>query len=149
MLATLSFFATSGAVFAIIDIFVEIRPSEKAEGYHTKMKLKKQGDGMLLLTLPKLDEPSMEAWLVVCKKARGDGHRNFRYQVNWQKSKAKAKDIELVTRLKFDRNGIAHVQLTPDLASRSYIVFGGFFDDGTFRTVDIPAFQKVINSKGK
>ena len=61
--------------------------------------------------------------------------------------KATSADIELVSPVKFESDGIAKLQLTRDLASRSYIVFGGFYDDGEFATVNLPAFMKALDKK--
>jgi len=149
IITLLCFLAASGSLYAIIDLYVEIAPSKDTKGYHTKIELEKQKDGRLLLTLQHLEDshPGLQAWLVVCTKERGKGSRNFRYEVDWRKSSAKKKDIELVSPVRFGDAGVANLQLTEDLASRSYIVFGGFFDDGTFYTVDIPAFQRNLDKK--
>lgn len=142
--------AASNPLFAIMDRFEEIEPSNEIEGYHTKLRLKKQGDGKLLLTLPRIEtDPVHQAWLVVCKKPRGKGRRNFRYEVYWPESKANKLDIESVFPIKFEKSGKANIQLTDDLASRSYIVFGGHFDDGTFYTVNLPAFRKALDEAPK
>ena len=148
-MSVLCFLVASGPLFAIRDFFVEIGPSGKTVGYHTKMKLEMQRDGRLLLTLPKMDDSGLGAWLVVCKKARGERSIDFRYEIDWRKSQAKSMDVELVSPLKFGREGKVFVHLTPDLASRSYVVFGGFFDDGTFWTVNLPAFLDAIRKNGK
>ncbi len=144
----LSFFAASNPLFAYIDIFQEIEPSNK---YHTKLILKKQKHDNLLLTLPKVKGATdLQAWLVVCEKPREKGRRNFRYEVRWPESKANKSDIELVIPIKFEKSGIANIQLTDDLASRSYIVFGRcFMDGGTFYTVNLPAFRKALDKQPK
>lgn len=145
VIAALSLCIASNSLFAIIDVFVEIGPSENPEGYHTKLQLEKYGEGNILLTLPKIDGNSdLEAWLVVCEKARGEGRRNFRYEVHWPESKANKQDVNLVTPIKFEEKGFAKIQMTRDMAFRSYIVFGGHFDDGTFYTVDLPGFLKEM-----
>lgn len=144
------FIIASNPLFAIIDLYTEIEPSEEAEGYHKKLVLTKQRDDKLLLTLPKIDDDSeTRAWLVVCDKARGKGQRNFRYEVHWPECKANKSDIQLVIPIKFDDRGTANIHITTDLASRSYVVFGGFFDDGTFSTVNLPAFHEALNRTHK
>ena len=146
LLTLMCLVAVSSPLWAIIDIFTEIVPSDKAEGYHTKIKLEKDGAEKVLVTLPRYGEESfeMDAWLVVCKEERKDGNRNFRYQVDWMRCKATSKDIEMVVPVEFGGEGIATFQLDEDKASRSYIVFGGFFDDGEFATVNLPAFLKAM-----
>ncbi|MFK7852151.1 MAG: hypothetical protein AB8D78_14335 [Akkermansiaceae bacterium] len=150
LVVTLCFFVASSPLFAIIDVFTEIEPSRKAQGYHKQVKLTKQRDGKLLLTLPKIEGNSeLRAWLVVCDKPRGDGHRNFRYEVHWPESKANKSDIQLVTPINFDGCGTANLHITVDLASRSYIVLGGYYDDGTFSTVNLPAFLEALDRTPK
>jgi hypothetical protein len=149
LLVTLCVFAAPSPLFAVIDVFTEIEPSDEA-GYHKKLVLTKQRDDKLLLTLPKLDgNPELQAWLVVCDRPRGKGQRNFRYEVHWPESKASKSDIQLVIPVKFDDRGTANLHITTDLASRSYLVFGGFFDDGTFSTVNLPAFLEALDQKPK
>lgn len=143
------FFVASNPLFAIIDVYTEIEPSEEAEGYHKKLVLTKQRDDKLLLTLPKLDGDSEIAWLVVCKKPREKGQRNFRYEVHWPESKANKADIQLVIPIEFDESGTANIHITTELASRSYVVFGGFFNDGTFSTVNLPAFLEALDRTHK
>ena len=82
----------------------------------------------------------------MCEKERVRGARNFRQEVDWSTSNARENDIELVARLAF-ANGVASLQLTEELCSRSYIVFGGHFDDGTFHTVNLPAFQRAMGTE--
>lgn len=127
--------------WAIIDIFVEIAPSDTAKGHHNKVKLEKKQDGKLLLTLTQISD--MKAWLVVCEKTRGKGARNFRYEVDWSTLRTKKKDIKLVTPIAFNK-GTASLQFTDDRVARSYIVFGGHDDDGTFYTVNLPAFRRAL-----
>ena len=144
--AALSLIMGLGPLFAFVDVFSEVAPSDKPEGYHTKVKLRKQGGDNWILTLPRVGGiPEAQAWLVVCKEARGDGHRNFRYDVHWLESTANKPDIQLVVPIKFDGKGSANLQLTDDLLSRSYVVFGGYYDDGAFSTVNLPAFRKALN----
>ncbi len=146
------FFVGSNPLLAIIDLYKEIGPSENAKGYHKKVVLTKQRDDKLLLTLPKIDGDSeTRAWLVVCDGPRGKGQRNFRYEVHWPNSKANKADIQLVVPIKFDDRGTANLHITTELASRSYVVFGGSFDDGTFSTVNLPAFLEALDRahKGK
>ncbi|MDB4437984.1 hypothetical protein N9195_00180 [bacterium] len=146
LLVALCFFVASNPLLAIIDVYTEIEPSEEAEGYHKKLKLRKERDNKLLLTLPKIGgNPELKAWLVICDKPRGKGHRNFRYEVHWRESKANKSDIQLVVPISFDDRGNANLHLSVDLASRSYVVFGGYFDDGTFSTVNLPAFLEAID----
>ena len=146
----LCFIVASNPLFAIIDVFTEIEPSERKQGYHTKLSLKRHGDDKLLLTLPKLGGNSqVHAWLVVCEKARGEGARNFRYEVHWPESKANKSDIQLVIPINFDESGTANLHLAEDLVSRSYVVFGGYYDDGAFSTVNLPAFLKALDRKPK
>ena len=150
LLVTVCFFAASNPLLAIIDLYTEIGPSDEAEGYHKKLALTKRRDDKLLLTLPKIDGDSeTRAWLVVCDKPRGKGQRHVRYEVHWPESKANKSDIQLVTPIKFDDRGTANIHITTDLASRSYVVFGGFFDDGTFSTVNLPAFHEALDRTNK
>ena len=146
LLVAVCFFVALNPLFAIIEVYTEIEPSEKAEGYHKKLVLRKLRDDKLLLTLPKIDGDSeLRAWLVVCDKPREKGQRNFRYEVHWAESKANKSDIQLVVPIKFDDRRTANLHLTTDLASRSYVVFGGSFDDGTFSTVNLPAFLEALD----
>lgn len=128
-------------IWAVIDIFVEIAPSDKAKGHHNNVKFEKKQDGKLVLTLTQISD--LKAWLVVCEKERGKGARDFRYEVNWSTLIAKKKDIKLVAPVAFGK-GVASLKFTGDRASRSYIVFGGHFDDGTFYTVNLPAFHRAM-----
>ena len=139
--------AASSPLWAIIDIFTEIAPSKEADGYHSKMKVAAEGDDKVMVTLPKYWDDTFGnlAWLVVCKKERKDGNRNFRYQVDWLRCTSKSADIELVTPVNFGEDGNIKLHLNKDLASRSYIVFGGFYDDGEFATVNLPAFLKILD----
>ena len=147
ILALMSLLAASNPLWAIVDIFSEIGPSDKAEGFHAKIKLEPKGEEKILLTLPNLPEkvPASLAWLVVCKEERSDGNRNFRYQVNWFSGKATSADIQIVAPIKFGKDGIANLELTRDLASRSYIVYGGHYRDGAFATLNLPAFLRALN----
>ena len=158
IIAAFSFFATSGSLFAFINAAVEISPngvklvspfeadlSDKHKDYQNKVKLTKQEDGKLLLTLPQIGGNRLEAVLVVCKEARKDGNRNFRNEIHWPETKADSPDIELIVPVRFEKGEMANIQLTEDLASRSYVVFGGFFLDGTFYTIDLPSYLKALD----
>jgi len=132
----------SGLLWAEVDAFVEIAPSKDVEPHPTKVRLEEQKNGKLLLTLTRIGD--LEAWLVVCEKARGRGATNFRYDINWMTSTARKKGIDSIAPIAFTKEGVASLQLTDDLATRSYIVYGGHFKDGTFYTVDVPAFRKNL-----
>ena len=160
IIAVFSFFAP-GCIFGFIDVLVEIDPSgsrivspfeselpAEHDGYHTKVNLKKQGDGKLLLRLPKVEGDHLDAWFVICKEARKPGILNFR-QVHLPGADARKRDVELVVPVRFEKNGFANIQLTGDQASRSYIVFGGRHDDGASYTVNLPAFLKALGEQAE
>ena len=48
--ALVGLLALSITALAIVDIFSEIGPADKTEGFHAKFKLEAQGDGKILVT---------------------------------------------------------------------------------------------------